>query len=475
MGKTLLLLALTGTVASCGTKVNPDLCCTDELDCSAKGIPVNQMCTGGLICRGEQCIAETCTDASQCEAGNPFCGSSGLCVAACDSDAECPGFDGDTSKSFCEMGGCVTCRTNPDCGAATPVCDGGTCRLCEIDSECLSGACGDNGACLGSDSIVYVAPTGSDVGVCTQQAPCLTLQYAVQKTLASRSHVVLSPGTYLNTTVQITSAQTSAPAVTVHGNGATLMSYLNGDTGVFDVTDVATTIQDVTIRAASGSFSAVLNTETAPCTIRNVKIDGLGTLDGFYVGSNVTMENVDIANVVGGIVLGSSSHLQLDRVAIHGGKVGIRTPFPNAIVNISNLLVYDLTETSLDLTQASGTIQYSTIARTIAAGTNPAVVNCAAGLTIQSSIIWMEAYTPVYGPCLLSNSIAGPFPTDGATTNVAVMRNDPLFLDEEHRDLHLTATSPAVDQNDSGPPFDFDGTARPQGPKFDLGAFEYKP
>lgn len=468
-------LVLGLALVSCTTVKNPNLCCTDAADCAAKDIPTAQMCTDGLVCRGSQCIAETCSDASQCEAGAPFCSTSGLCAATCESDSECPGFAGTASTPYCEMGGCVECRMSDDCGSDTPVCDAGACRVCKTDGECASGACGDNGACIVADSIVYADPTGVDVGTCTKAMPCATLQYAVQNTLANRSHIVLATAIYPNTVVQVTSAKTSAPAITIHGNGATLMSMTQSDSGVFDITDVATTIQDLTIQASTGSFSAVLQSMTAPCTVKNVKLDGLGSLDGFYVGANLTMQDVDIANVHSGIVLGSTSHLLLDRVSIHGGLDGIRTGSPGAIVSISNLALYDLTRSSVELTNTTGTIQFSTIARTIAAGTNPAVVNCTAGLTIQSSIIWMESFTPVYGPCLLSNSIIGPFPTDGGATNVGVSRNDPLFLDEGHRDFHLTSTSPAVDQTDSGPPLDLEGTARPQGPKFDLGAYEYKP
>jgi hypothetical protein len=57
------------------------------------------------------------------------------------------------------------------------------------------------------------------------------------------------------------------------------------------------------------------------------------------------------------------------------------------------------------------------------------------------------------------------------------LKVDPVFLDRLNEDLRLQATSPAVDAGSDlraeGVTSDFDGIRRPQGPGFDLGAFEY--
>src|SRR2546425_860895 len=52
------LLALCVAVAC--TKQNPNVCCNDQADCNAHGIPVGSVCDPGLVCRGNQCIAGTC-------------------------------------------------------------------------------------------------------------------------------------------------------------------------------------------------------------------------------------------------------------------------------------------------------------------------------------------------------------------------------------------------------------------------------
>lgn len=65
--------------------------------------------------------------------------------------------------------------------------------------------------------------------------------------------------------------------------------------------------------------------------------------------------------------------------------------------------------------------------------------------------------------------LVGPIAVPGAATG------DPMFVDRALGNYHLTAGSPAIDMVDAGPSFDFEGDARPQGIRFDIGADEYKP
>jgi hypothetical protein len=71
--------------------------------------------------------------------------------------------------------------------------------------------------------------------------------------------------------------------------------------------------------------------------------------------------------------------------------------------------------------------------------------------------------------CNLVTSIVGPTPVPGA------MSTDPLFQDSSTHDYHLASNSPARDAVDAGPATDFEGDARPQGARYDIGADEAAP
>ncbi len=79
MRNLLALALLLGACLGACTKTNPNLCCTDEADCTSKGIPTDSICSGGLICRGNQCIAETC---HRERSARPELRSAGLLVCA---------------------------------------------------------------------------------------------------------------------------------------------------------------------------------------------------------------------------------------------------------------------------------------------------------------------------------------------------------------------------------------------------------
>jgi len=76
---------------------------------------------------------------------------------------------------------------------------------------------------------------------------------------------------------------------------------------------------------------------------------------------------------------------------------------------------------------------------------------------------------PGANPVITYSNIMGSWPGEG---NIDA---DPLFLDPEHGDFHLTIDSPCIDTGTSNgaPEFDFEGDPRPFGDGVDMGADEY--
>ena len=462
-----LAVVLSWVLTGC-SKPNPNRCCVDEADCTANHIPVGSTCNDGLVCRGNQCIAEVCSTTAECDPAAPYCASNGLCGPSCESSSQCPGFGQSANAKICSNGACVECVAASDCPADRPVCDGNACRACALDSECPTGACGDDGACIAESSIVYVnATTGFDAGPCTRQAPCKDLQAAVQHTTATRSHIVMDPGTYIGPTT-VNSSVTSAPAIVIHGGGATLEADSGTDNTIITVVDVATTVHDAIFKDNNAFAQAILS-QSAPCTVYRITTQSTG---GIAAGSNMTIHDAVLNDTKVGpaIALGNGSHVSMDRVIVNGGITGVTATQGGAILNITNLLVWGTTGAGVDLAPGTtGTIAFATVADTGRSSSTGRAFNCAAGLTVSSSIVWTPMGTPIGGGCTLNTVIAGPAPV----TNT--LNQDPMFKDEAHRDYHLAPGSPAKDLVDTGPATDFEGDPRPQGVRFDVGADEAPP
>jgi hypothetical protein len=164
-----------------------------------------------------------------------------------------------------------------------------------------------------------------------------------------------------------------------------------------------------------------------------------------------------------------SGALTLDRATISGGTTAITdNGSPGSTVVISNLLAHSTSDRAIDLFYTGGTISFTTVADAGATVTSGASsVRCGNGLALRSSIVWSagSALAPIEN-CGVTSTLAGPVAVPGA------MNSNPAFVDYANRDYHLSPSSPARDAVDLGPALDFEGEARPQGARFDIGADE---
>jgi hypothetical protein len=458
---------LLGVLLAGCTKPNPAVCCLDAADCSEVGLDEVRSCSPGLACVDHQCEIPSCS-MTGCMAAMPVCNITTDVCEGCTDSSNCSRF-ADTDVCDPSTGACVECVGANDCGVDKPICDANTCRGCELDSECASGACGDDGACVAESAIVYLDAAGTDAGECPRSAPCRTLTFGVSKTTATRSHLVLAPGGYVET-VRINAQDTAATRLYIHGGGAGLSSASDENSALY--ASVPSTIRDLKMNGPLSN--AAITLYAGSHVLENLQI--VASSSGIAVGGGAAeVRNVTVTSTgpATGFLLGTGAQLTIDGAVLHGGANGIKTPTSEfgVSVNLTNVLIWGTTGLALDLPNTGGTVSFATIADGGSdSGTGPRAVNCAVGLTVRSSIIWTPGTTsriPIQG-CNLVSTIAGPTFTPGA------INSDPLFVNNVAHDYHLGPSSPARDAVDTGPATDFEGDARPQGARFDIGADEAK-
>lgn len=448
--RALVIVAFALCAGAC-TQKNPNLCCTTQADCDTVGLALGIGCSDGLLCRGNQCIAETCSSNEQCDPAAPFCNGQ-ACVESCTDDAQCPGFGGDAGATFCVSGGCASCRADhDDCPASAPICDDGACRTCVVDTDCASAVCDlETGACVDASSILYVTTTGGN-GACTQADPC-SLAHGLSLVGPSHSQMHLDPGTYAANVVFPVGTQ-----VRVVGVGAII------DGGVADALKL-TTSSNITLRGLKlkGSGFVCLATAAEPSTLTLVDVDG-----GFG-GSTANCRLNLLRSKVSVVTVQSTGGISADRTQFAGLNLSFST---GIIVDIQNSVFLQAPSLGGSAHPSSGRISFSTFVMQNFA-------NCTGTLTYEDNIFLSTgnagyAITTDF-PCTATfdHNLAFPQTTAIGTSMIMI---DPRLASPLNGDFHLSAGSPAIDAADSASidPIDFDGTSRPQGAARDLGAFEF--
>ncbi|HEY4056507.1 MAG TPA: choice-of-anchor Q domain-containing protein [Kofleriaceae bacterium] len=395
-------------------------------------------------------------DTEHCSAGD-----AGDAGGACEVNGDCtsPGL------SVCTTGGtCAQCDDNDHdaCMGTTPVCDATdhACRKCELDAECSSGVCGDDGSCADESMVAYVAAQGSGM-TCTKSAPCADLD-AAEKTMKPQIRVA-------GTVTEAVTAGFMTGTRTITGEGATVQ--------------------------VMGSMAAI-------------KVGNAGT--------NLTIRGLTFTSIAGAdleqpmiMVTASGPRLELDRVTIAHGKYTALDSQRNAIV-IIHRSVFASNEAGPAMTLLGGeyevtnslfvgngandssvggvslfpradatmhTFAFNTVAdnnSSRSSGRSTGIV--CTNATLSNSIVVGNMLTNCDGDYLVWNTGDGsPQHTPHGT---GIVMAEPAFANDA--DLaspmfyRLGPTSPALDAADPAAtmPNDIDGEPRPAHGRSDIGADE---
>ena len=465
-------LVVFGLCATACTEANPRSC-TDGL-CTDQRFPFCDI-DGALEGNPLTCIAVECT-ADQ--------------FVACRNDQAitCNASGNDHDLVQCELGcaaeawGCRSCTSNQHCSNPQPICEGvtGSCRTCAADDECSSRVCNvETGECVAESSVIYATAAGT--GQCSVTQPC-SLSTAIM--LATQTFpaptIRMLPGVYttpislatqsvLNIVATGASLAPNPPAISISG-GADVR--IRGLTVINEKVALcgATSGPNSSLLLKDGSITALGIGNTSLIEIARCKLQ-------------ISAADLALASSSIAILLTDDAVLELDRAYLHGNSTHYIAAIGSRFtIQITNSLLTDI-RFSLQPADTGPpgsrlTVGSSTLVPTPGADHGCEVVAPSFSVRYENSILApLSAFDAVTGTrCSFSNTLLSVQTVPPSGTFVA----DPQFVNAVGGDFHLKATSPAV--NVGIPSIfglsvtpDLDGTARPQGAKPDIGAYEYNP
>ncbi len=443
---TLLTAAI--LLMSCILKDEQRFCAIDTA-CATTSNPFCDI-DGAIAGLGHTCVpipssAQTCQSDNPCTGTDPLCHPEGFCTqcwnAAPDGNQEqanaaCLNKDA-TTPTCSDNGACVCSDTS--CTGSLPFCgDDGQCRGCIEDAECGSGICDiDNAECVDEGEVAYVT-TGGSGSVCTQNAPCSSLDVAKD---VMRLWILIGGGSFNDA-----GGTTFAEDVNIVGeDGAIYESPIT-----LNVAGKTLKIRNLRSSGAGISASGGGSLELREVVIEGSSGAGISASGG---GSLVVSRSIVRGNGEGGLQLtGVSFQIVNSLIVGNQDSAGVHAG------------LYILT----GVTTSPQEIFFSTIADN--AGDN---IDCGAtsNVNIDSSIIWNGPITDLTTKCVIANST---IPSGAAGNNID---DDPLFVDKIN--YELSQNSPAIDKGDTQTltdnniTTDLDGTLRPQGTAPDMGAQEF--
>ncbi|MBV8760463.1 MAG: hypothetical protein JO257_24440 [Deltaproteobacteria bacterium] len=289
----------------------------------------------------------------------------------------------------------------------------------------------------------------------------------VAKSDANHEHISYHLTQTTPTRLIIGQNSTSAPALFMHLHGATLVPATGGTLQPLFDSSIPIAFMDADL---SGNTTPIVTQNGASLTLRHVTVHDSQRLAvaGAFVAKQLSIYNNTDATAA--IVVTGPYDVTIDRGQIHDAVSVLSVPSASH-VHLTNLMVWNVTNRPFNLALNAGDLQFSTIAKSGGSTTTaPCILSCGSQFHVTSSIIWQPqcngTFQDAAGPCSFQSSIVSNANAPAGTTNA-----NPMFVDP-NADFHIRPTSAARDAVDTGPAVDFEGDARPGGPKYDIGADE---
>ena len=492
-----LLLAL--AAASCSS--TSAIKCTEQATCA----PLGAVCLDGICHKpdepgldlggldfatpddsGAPDLAPMCIESAACtSATGPICdttlGTCRGCIAG-----ECA-----TATPVCLVGGaqagaCVECGIDLDCAGQRKLCDLAThaCVPCTADSQCATGVC-DAGLCARDTDILYVdinkAPcTGADG---TKAKPYCQINSAIATgkpfvfvagSATFYDPITIGTGTHPPVRVIGPGASASPPAFVEKNTGpAIAITTLAGETSKL-------TVDGMVVYAYSASGPgihppaiqcATSGTGLAELLVRGSKI---GSPDGPALDMNgcavtitktlISSGSFGLATAGGGSLVVRGDRFEYNKTGMF--KLGGTTTYTienNLFVNngtIGSPATIYLPDTNV------GVFRFNNLADNVLG--NAPMVDCgaAAAKLIEGNLLrGNTTSTSFTGNCTLVNTITPVGDTTGTPASFNLDGNYKL-------QAFANALACCIDKLSAGPATDYDGTPRPKGAGFDIGAHE---
>lgn len=332
---------------------------------------------------------------------------------------------------------CVQCIDNGQCTGTSPVCNAGSCESCVTDNQCLSEACLDDGACALPEAVIFASANGSDAMGCGQTSgdPC-KLSRAISESTSERNLIKLKAETFTS----------------IGSEGFVI------DGGVVDhpVTFLARGAK--IIHPTSGFNFTIKGGANVTFVGGNVEM-GTGGLD-CSGGSTLTVIEAVVQNIGGLGIDSDNCTLEVARSTIHantGGGIKVDT---GTFVIIGNFITGNGTSNTVAggvligvADNAVNRLEFNSINSNFATGGTGNGVQCLAGpnFIARNNIVYNNFHNAnmvqVNG-CKYAFNDIGPMPVALAFDVTGNVNMDPMFTNETTGDLHLKTGTPLLDSAD---------------------------